>query len=134
MPLIPPTSYCRTFVQDGIKRIRVEDNNGAHVIREMSGRSLQSANKQQYRLDGPKLSPASESAPCTVIDLQKDGVYVVEFDRDHDFTELYSTIDINYPKLVLQLGVLPAATGDWEFQYTVQLLQRQIITPAIITR
>lgn len=140
IPLVPGATRCRAPLPNGVLRARVEDNNGAHVIREMSGRQIQSINQSYYGM--ADLTPRlwDGMAACKPFELgdtfgnQKPGVYVLEFDQMHDFSTLYSTIGINYPKLILDCGVLPAPVAGYTMSNRVILLQRQIITPASVTR
>lgn len=129
----------RIPLDGGILRARVEDNNGAHIIREMSGRQIQSSNQSYYNM--ADLAPRQwDGMGHEVVEVssffgnQKPGVYIYEFDKLHDFTSLYSTIGVNYPKLVLDCNALPADVEDYTQSFKVVLFQRQIITPAIATR
>lgn len=137
IPEVPPpegTCFYHEPYENGIVRARVEDNNGAHIIREMSGYQMQSMMRSYYGLEGA-MPPSWErvyggmSNPHT----QKTGVYCIEFDKLHDFTSLYSTIGVNYPKLILEVGDLQEPGVGWPTTYKVILLQRQIITPASTT-
>lgn len=126
---------------NGILRARIEDNNGAHVIRELSGRQLQSINQSYYGmadLTARHWHYTAASTPAEVDGIyygnQKPGVYCIEFDQMHDFSTLYSTIGINYPKLILNCGTILGAVVDYTISNRVVLLQRQIITPASVTR
>lgn len=134
----PPPPVFRIPVPNGILRARVEDNNGAHVIRELTGRQIQSINQSYYGMSD--MAPREWELGVGLVELgdafgnQKPGVYCIEFDQMHDFSALYSTIGINYPKLVLDCGILPGAVQDYTQSNRVILLQRQIITPASTTR
>ncbi len=129
-----PACYCRTFIHDGIVRARVEDNNGAHIIREMSGRQNQSIIRTYYHIGGLTPMPWEAAEAGDDEFPQKRGQYVFEFDQLHDFTSLYSTIGVNYPRLILETGILPdPETPQHQETFRVVLFQRQIITPASTT-
>lgn len=134
-----PHPIFRYPLSEGVVRARVEDNAGAHIIRELSGKQIQSMNNAFYGM--ADLAPREWCGGVggdinEVGDLfgnQKPGVYCIEFDKLHDFTSLYSTIDINFPRLVLTLGTIPGAVADYTQSFRAVLLQRQIITPSIAT-
>lgn len=140
IPLVPLSPTLRGPLPNGILRARVEDDNGAHVIREMSGRQIQSINQSYYGMSDLTPREWADQIPelphetDTFYGNQKPGIYALEFDQMHDFSTLYSTIGINYPKLILDCGILPGTPAEYTISYRVVLLQRQIITPASVTR
>jgi len=135
---------CRLPYPGAITSFQVEDNNGAHVIRSMNAVDNLSEIKDYFglnngldRFDAGVFSNDPGSL-CSLDDtIQKHGVNVVEFDREHDFTTCYSTIGVNRPRLLINLnnaifGQTPPP--GYTYNWTVKLLQRQIVTPAIVTR
>ncbi len=128
-----PSGFCRAPLHNGIVRARVEDNNGAHIIRDLTGLQIQSIMRFYFGLEGITPMPWSQTAWGGDLYTQKQGIYILEFDQLHDFTSLYSTIGVNFPKLVLDTGTIPAPPPEQPESYRLVLLQRQIITPASTT-
>lgn len=139
VPPVPGPSKTSAPMPNGVLRARIEDNNGAHVLRELSGKQIESILQSYYGMCDPTTRMWEDMESTTPGEFmgffgsQKPGVYVFEFDQLHDFSSLYSTIGVNYPKLILDCGILPPSEPGYTFGYRAVLLQRQIITPAGIT-
>lgn len=104
----PGADRLRTNV--GIGNLSVNFDSGNFVLRDMTGAQIQSENKQYYTVEN--------------IDV---GVYVIEFDKSHDFSTLFNTKDRNYARLEWTEAVPPFINA------TIELFTRRIATPKQLT-
>ncbi len=93
-----------------INRLQVNFDSGNFVLREWSGGECQSQNKQYYHVENIL-----------------DGIYIIEFDQNHDFKTLFSTQDRNYARLVVTEVAAPVSGAS------MNLFRRRIATPKQIT-
>ena len=89
---------------------RVTHTNDEVTLRHLTPYQIQSLNKSLYH-----------------VEQTETGVYIIEFDQDHDFTELFNTKNKNYARLHWEEVDPP---GD---SATVELFRRVIVTPAQLT-
>lgn len=87
-----------------VTNVQVQGNNGTRIVRDMPFEALQMSNKELYGVE------AIET-----------GIAIVEFDPDGDLEEIFSTLEVNNPKLVLTCGS-PTGTAK------VFVLTRQVVT------
>lgn len=119
--LLPENTMVKTLMvitrdSDGIRidtaidELSVNFDSGNFVLRDMTGQQVQSENKQYYSVEA--------------LDV---GVYVIEFDKSHDFSCLFNTKDRNYARLEWTEAA-PAAQNA-----TITLFTRRIATPKQLT-
>jgi len=111
-------NYASNFNSDWLTRIEVKVNNEIDAYRSFDGFSqLKSVNKSFYSIES-----------------LETGVGIIEFDLNHDFSTLFSTIGKNYPLLEFTFSQPPPVivNGISYDEYKIELFTRQIVTPATV--
>lgn len=93
-----------------IDRLKVDFDSGNFVLRDWSGSQCRSQNKQYYHVES-----------------LETGVYIIEFDQNHDFKTLFSTKGRNYARLIVTEVAAPVSGASMD------LFRRRIATPKQIT-
>lgn len=131
----------------------VEDNNGQRIIRQLTVHQLESLVRYQEKqrhspgwgvFDGmtiPSPSPASGLYPYWRNFYNfLTGCLIVHYDKNKDYTCLYNTVGVNYPKIRVTINniediedLMGNVIDPEDVTYKIGLFTRQVITPAQVT-